>query len=231
MIHRTSRDLPRISSPRCLRCPSLTPHAPRRALAQGGFDVVTPHAAETSTGLVVHEPKTMVDLSKAMDNHTFRFDGVFGERATNAQIFDAAVRPMVEHLFNTRGGHGTCFAYGQTGSGKTVTMEGLGGNAQSAGNRSGLYWYVAHAIFDHIEQAARNGEALVVRAGFFEIYRGKCLDLLARKRKIEVMEDERGMQVRTLCPYLPPSMSASFSHLPWHVSPSHCPVPRWAVVG
>ena len=36
--------------------------------------------------------------------------------------------------------------------------------------------------------------ALVVRAGFFEIYRGKCFDLLARKRKIEVMEDERGQQ-------------------------------------
>ena len=31
---------------------------------QGGFDVVTPHAAEVSTSLVVHEPKTMVDLSK-----------------------------------------------------------------------------------------------------------------------------------------------------------------------
>ena len=33
-----------------------------------------------------------------------------------------------------------------------------------------------------------------VRCGFFEIYRGKCFDLLARKRKIEVMEDEHGRQ-------------------------------------
>ena len=36
----------------------------------GAFDVVTPAAAEVSTSLVMHEPKTLVDLSKAMDNHT-----------------------------------------------------------------------------------------------------------------------------------------------------------------
>jgi len=33
-----------------------------------------------------------------------------------------------------------------------------------------------------------------VRAGFFEIYRGKCADLLNKKKKIEVMEDEHGLQ-------------------------------------
>ena len=49
---------------------------------------------ETSPTLIMHEPKTMVDLSKAMDNHTYRFDGVL-ERATNRQIFEAALRPMV----------------------------------------------------------------------------------------------------------------------------------------
>ena len=103
------------------------------------FDVVSPHASEVSSGLVVHEPKTLVDLSKAMDNHTYRFDGVFGEKASNAQIFDGALRPMVDHLFGQRGGHGTCFAYGQTGSGKTVTMEGLGPHSASSGNAYGLY--------------------------------------------------------------------------------------------
>ena len=164
-------------------------------LRSGGFDVVTPHSSEVSSGLVVHEPKVMVDLSKAMDNHTYRFDGVFGELSTNAQIFEGAVKPMVETLFNTRGGHGTCFAYGQTGSGKTVTMEGLGHNSPNEGNMYGLYWYVAHEIFRRVAMEGRDkGRELVVKAGFFEIYRGKCFDLLARKRKIEVMEDEKGMQ-------------------------------------
>jgi hypothetical protein len=61
----------------------------------GSFDVVTPSSAEVGTSLVVHEPKTLVDLSKAMDNHTYRFDGAFGEAATNMQIFEQALKPMV----------------------------------------------------------------------------------------------------------------------------------------
>ena len=139
----------------------------------------------------MHEAKTMVDLSKAMDNHTYRFDGVFGERSNNEQIFSTALRPMVRHLFGARGGHGTCFAYGQTGSGKTVTMEGLGERSPHPGNCSGLYRLVAEELFRCVSESSA---ALVVRAGFFEIYRGKCFDLLNRKRKIEVMEDERNQQ-------------------------------------
>ena len=100
---------------------------------------------------------------------------------------------MVRHLFSTRGGHGTCFAYGQTGSGKTVTMMGLG-PADRGGNAQGLYGHVADAIFGCIADAARQGRRYVVRAGFFEIYRGKCADLLNKKKKIEVMEDEHGLQ-------------------------------------
>jgi len=74
-----------------------------------------------------------------MENHTYRFDGVFGEKATNQQLFEAALKPMVRHLFSCHGGHGTCFAYGQTGSGKTVTMEGLGPAPEHGGNSDGLY--------------------------------------------------------------------------------------------
>jgi kinesin family protein 2/24 len=147
-----------------------------------------------SASLVVHEPKTTVDLSKAMDNHTYMFDGVFGEASTNEQIFDTALRPMVRRLFECRGGHGTCFAYGQTGSGKTVTMEGLA--AASSGNAAGMYSHVADEVFSCVAKADKchYGRGLVVRAGFFEIYRGKCFDLLNKKKKIEVMEDERGQQ-------------------------------------
>ena len=143
----------------------------------GGFEVVTPATSEVGSSLVMHEPKTMVDLSKAMDNHTYRFDGVFGEAASNAQIFDTALRPMVRHLFGARGGHGTCFAYGQTGSGKTVTMEGLGDKAINPDNAYGLYSLVADELFRCLAQEAQRGVELVVRAGFVEIYRGKCFDL------------------------------------------------------
>ncbi|KAL1511097.1 hypothetical protein AB1Y20_005919 [Prymnesium parvum] len=160
----------------------------------GAFDVVTPSNRDVGPLLVVHEPKTMVDLSKAMDNHTYKFDAVFGENASNKRIFETALRPMVKHLFSSRGGHGTCFAYGQTGSGKTVTMEGLGSGASNPENEMGMYAYVAGEVFHHVAEAAARGSPLVVRCGFVEIYRGKCFDLLARKKKIEVMEDERGQQ-------------------------------------
>jgi hypothetical protein len=160
-------------------------------LKAGGFGVVTAGSSEVSSSLVMHEPKTMVDLSKAMDNHTYRFDAVFGELATNEQIFVQALRPMVRALFGTRNGHGTCFAYGQTGSGKTVTMEGLGERARHPGNAAGLYRLVAEEIFRCVAEAAGHGQTLIVRAGFFEIYRGKCYDLLAKKRKFEVIEGEQ----------------------------------------
>mmetsp|Transcript_87495 Transcript_87495/g.255835 ORF Transcript_87495/g.255835 Transcript_87495/m.255835 type:complete len:889 (+) Transcript_87495:11-2677(+) len=158
------------------------------------FEVVTTGSPSVSGTLVVHEPKVMVDLSKAMNNHIYTFDGVFGEASTNREIFEVALRPMVRHLLETKGGHGTCFAYGQTGSGKTVTMSGLGKAAQSPDNATGLYGYVAEEIFSYMSMSAQHGNPLVARCGFLEIYRGKCFDLLARRHPIEVREDEHGQQ-------------------------------------
>ena len=86
-----------------------------------------------------------------------------------------------------------CLGHWQTGSGKTVTMMGLG-PTDRGGNAQGLYGHVADAIFGCLADAARQGITYVVRAGFFEIYRGKCADLLNKKKKIEVMEDEHGLQ-------------------------------------
>ena len=50
---------------------------------------------------------------------------------------------------------------------------------------------MAEEIFRCVAEAAGHGQTLIVRAGFFEIYRGKCYDLLAKKRKFEVIEDEQ----------------------------------------
>ena len=69
-----------------VRCRPMLPDEKKAGL----YTVVTPQCPEVGHNLVVHEPKTMVDLSKAMDNHTYRFDAAFGEQATNAQIFEVA---------------------------------------------------------------------------------------------------------------------------------------------
>ena len=65
---------------------------------------------------------------------------------------------------------------------------------RAPGNAAGLYALVAEQIFDEI---SRSKEGLVLRAGFFEIYRGKCArvrPLTTKKKRIEVMEDDKGHQ-------------------------------------
>lgn len=52
----------------------------------------------------------------------FAFDDVFDEDASQAMVFDAVGRDVVEAALG--GYNATLFAYGQTGSGKTYTMEG-----------------------------------------------------------------------------------------------------------
>ena len=48
------------------------------------FEVVT---IPSDGSLVVHEPKTKVDLTKVLDNHLFRFDAVFDESTSNDTVY------------------------------------------------------------------------------------------------------------------------------------------------
>ena len=64
----------------------------------------------------------------------------------------------------------TCFAYGQTGSGKTFTM-------------NQLQQYLVVELFNLL----KGHEVLV---SFFEIYAGRCLDLLNDKNTLNILEDK-----------------------------------------
>jgi len=157
------------------------------------FDVVdlVPREATgsaCSVALVVHEPKSRIDLTKAVDTHSFRFDGVFGEVDGNDRIHDAAVRPLVAHV--VAGGVATVFAFGQTGSGKTCTMAGHGLASAMDGNALGLYALAAADVMNAASGAHRS-----VSISFFEIYGGHVLDLLSQRERCEVQEDARGQMV------------------------------------
>jgi kinesin family protein 2/24 len=52
------------------------------------FDVVT--CTGDARTLVVHEPKTKVDMTKVLENHAFAFDRVFDESASNAVVYDVS---------------------------------------------------------------------------------------------------------------------------------------------
>lgn len=136
--------------------------------------------------MVVHEPKTKVDLTKYLENHKFRFDYAFDDSCTNEMVYKYTAKPLVNTIFE--GGMATCFAYGQTGSGKTHTMGGqFNGKQQDCKN--GIYALAAHDVFAQLNSKRFRHLNLVVSSSFFEIYSGKVFDLLSDKQKLRVLED------------------------------------------
>ena len=92
-------------------------------------------------------------------------------------MYASAVAPLVRLCLGGGGANATCFAYGQTGSGKTHTM-------------TSCYLQVAEGLVAGAEKAG-----LGVWASFYDIYAGKCFDLLSNRKPLQALEDARG-QVR-----------------------------------
>nr|XP_046264056.1 kinesin-like protein KIF2C isoform X2 [Scatophagus argus] len=138
--------------------------------------------------LLVHEPKQKVDLTKYLDNQVFHFDYSFDETATNDLVYKFAAKPLVQSIFD--GGMATCFAYGQTGSGKTHTMGGdFTGRQQNSAK--GIYALAAQDVFTYLNHRRYADMDLSAYVSFFEIYNGKVYDLLNKKAKLRVLEDDR----------------------------------------
>ncbi|MGH0129101.1 UNVERIFIED_CONTAM: hypothetical protein FKN15_050833 [Acipenser sinensis] len=138
--------------------------------------------------LLVHEPKQKVDLTKYLDNQTFRFDYSFDDSATNEMVYRFTARPLVQKIFE--GSMATCFAYGQTGSGKTHTMGGdFCGKSQNSSK--GIYAFAARDVFMLLSQPKYSILGLEPYVSFFEIYNGKVFDLLNKKAKLHVLEDSK----------------------------------------
>ncbi|XP_025108990.1 kinesin-like protein KIF2A isoform X1 [Pomacea canaliculata] len=157
----------------------------KKELSRGEPDVLT---VPNKDNVMVHEPKLKVDLTKYLENQTFRFDYAFDENATNEMVYRYTAKPLVESIFE--GGMATCFAYGQTGSGKTHTMGGdftLKGQQDCA---KGIYCLAAKDVFRLLHSKYKKLD-LVVGASFFEIYSGKVFDLLNKKLRLRVLEDHK----------------------------------------
>ena len=147
------------------------------------IDVITIPSKDT---ILVHEPKTKVDLTKYLENQNFRFDYAFDESAPNDLVYKYTAKSLVESIFE--GGMATCFAYGQTGSGKTHTMGGeFKGKSQDSKN--GIYALAAGDVFKLLRSPKHKSKNLVVSCSYFEIYSGKVFDLLSGKSKLRVLED------------------------------------------
>ncbi|KAM9458185.1 kinesin-like protein KIF2C isoform 1-T1 [Salvelinus alpinus] len=138
--------------------------------------------------LLLHEPKQKVDLTKYLDNQVFHFDYSFDESSTNDLVYRFTAKPLVQTIFD--GGMATCFAYGQTGSGKTHTMGGdFSGKSQNSAK--GIYAMAAQDVFSLLKQRRYSSLDLCPYVTFFEIYNSKVFDLLNKKAKLRVLEDEK----------------------------------------
>ncbi|XP_030592763.1 kinesin-like protein KIF2A isoform X4 [Archocentrus centrarchus] len=155
----------------------------KKELAMKDLDVITIPSKDV---VMVHEPKQKVDLTRYLENQTFRFDYAFDDSTTNEMVYRFTARPLVETIFER--GMATCFAYGQTGSGKTHTMGGdFSGKNQDCSK--GIYALAARDVFLMLKKPSYKKLDLQVYATFFEIYSGKVFDLLNRKAKLRVLED------------------------------------------
>jgi len=81
-------------------------------------------------------------------------------------MYKSALKPLLPLVIKQ--GIVTCFAYGQTGSGKTYTMNGL-----------------QELIVNELFELARKGFSVTV--SYFEIYGGRCLDLLNEKSVLNIL--------------------------------------------
>ncbi|XP_074526042.1 kinesin-like protein KIF2A isoform X1 [Halichoeres trimaculatus] len=155
----------------------------KKELTVKDLDVITIPSKDV---VMVHEPKQKVDLTRYLENQTFRFDYAFDDSTTNEMVYRFTARPLVETIFER--GMATCFAYGQTGSGKTHTMGGdFSGKNQDCSK--GIYALAARDVFLMLKKPNYKKLDLQVYATFFEIYSGKVFDLLNRKAKLRVLED------------------------------------------
>ena len=85
---------------------------------------------------------------------------VLTEAASQADVYHAAVQPIVEDVLN--GYNGTIMAYGQTGAGKTYTLSSRDPNA------IGMMPRAAAAIFSAIEHD--QGHSYTVMMSYIQLY-------------------------------------------------------------
>ncbi|XP_070156906.1 kinesin-related protein 4 [Polyergus mexicanus] len=117
----------------------------------------------------------------------FQFDHIFDTNASNNDVFNNIVRPIVDAAVS--GFNGTVFAYGQTSSGKTYTMMGTP-------EELGIIPLAVEYMFDAI--ANTSGREFLLRVSYLEIYNEKVNDLLSKSSDLKIHEDISG-QVFVKC--------------------------------
>ncbi|KAM7019135.1 kinesin-like protein KIF27 [Tautogolabrus adspersus] len=123
----------------------------------------------------------------------FSFDHAFGPTASQDEVYETCVQPLVEYLLD--GHNATVFCYGQTGSGKTYTLGGM-----KLDEEGGIIERVAEDVFLLLEQKRTRSDGLraTVRVSYMELYRETLQDLLVlnnNQKVLQIRDDEKGNTV------------------------------------
>ncbi|NWU73253.1 KI18B protein, partial [Pterocles burchelli] len=153
------------------------------------FDPEEP-AGPPSSALPTRGPKQQ---GKGMK---FIFDRVFGETATQEEVFQHTTHRVLDSVLN--GYNCSVFAYGATGAGKTHTMLG-------SETFPGIMYLTMVELYKRIE-AGKEEKSCQVLVSYQEVYNEQIHDLLEPKGPLTIREDpEKGVVVQGLSFHQPTS--------------------------
>lgn len=127
---------------------------------------------------------------------TFVFDRVFGEAATQQDVFQHTTHSILDSFL--QGYNCSVFAYGATGAGKTHTMLGREGDP-------GIMYLTTMELYRRLE-ARQEEKQFEVLISYLEVYNEQIHDLLEPKGPLTIREDpEKGVVVPGLSFHQPAS--------------------------
>ncbi|KAM8795396.1 kinesin-like protein KIF18B [Eudromia elegans] len=127
---------------------------------------------------------------------TFVFDRVFGEGATQEEVFQHTTWNLLDGVLS--GYNCSVFAYGATGAGKTYTMLG-------SEKSPGIMYLTMVELYKRIE-ARKDEKSCEVLVSYQEVYNEQIHDLLEPKGPLAIREDpEKGVVVQGLSFHQPKS--------------------------
>uniref|UniRef100_A0A9L0S6Y3 Kinesin family member 18B n=1 Tax=Equus caballus TaxID=9796 RepID=A0A9L0S6Y3_HORSE len=127
---------------------------------------------------------------------TFVFDRVFGEAATQQDVFQHTTHSILDSFL--QGYNCSVFAYGATGAGKTHTMLGREGDP-------GIMYLTTMELYRRLE-ARQEEKQFEVLISYQEVYNEQIHDLLEPKGPLAIREDpDKGVVVQGLSFHQPAS--------------------------
>ncbi|CAE7119646.1 unnamed protein product [Rhizoctonia solani] len=143
---------------------------------------INSESRDDSVEVLDNSSLSVVNPVDAGKRFRFNFTSVHDQDATQEQVFESDVRPLLPSVFT---GHTlTIFAYGVTSSGKTHTMQG-------SATQPGIIPRVMEALF---ERKANTRAKVSFELSYMEIYKDDVFDLMVATRgtKLPVREDGKG---------------------------------------